>query len=586
MATQASENFVQQLYVAYYGRPADSDGLQYWADRADTEGQGAIVNAFGESQEYQDSYGDLSNEELVNNLYQQLFSRDADDAGLEYYTGVLESGDKTLSEIALTISNAAQGSDRVVLNTKVQAADYYTSNVSDGNYDVSFAQKLLAGIDETNTGADYDSAVDSIDNATNADEAASDYAALQAAQKALVEAQDALTEASEELAENDLYAGIVGNDGEVSVQELQGYVTTQQNALNTSVTANTDAELATAVTEAKADIKAVEGQFTSTGAAFDANAGGQSYTAAQLLARSENAEAALEADVEADGETLALAKDLNASIAAYLANSDTDPTSVTDLQAAVGTYLGDPTATDAESLLLDAVKAAEDAIFTVGDDKESNLEAGEAGDTLESLVKTLDERNDLFDADASAETALTTALAGESNDDGVNLVTALDNAQTAVEDRAELRENLAEAEADLADLKSVQADVETAEDNVEAAQDELGYDNVVAIEDADLDASGDSNFFTYDKQASDSVAIGSFQADDAIYVGSGYTLGDAEDLDDSVLEVAFAQSGADTEVSIENFADATAANTVTLTLTGVNSDDVNFNADTGVISIA
>lgn len=164
MATQASLDFVQQLYVAYYGRPAESDGLQYWADRADEEGQGSIINAFGESQEFQDSYGDLSNEELVNNLYQQLFGRDADDAGLEYYTGVLESGDKSLSEIALTISNAAQGSDMEVRDARIEAADAYTAKAGAENYSVSTGKDLLQSIDATDTQGDLDAALAQIED--------------------------------------------------------------------------------------------------------------------------------------------------------------------------------------------------------------------------------------------------------------------------------------------------------------------------------------------------------------------------------------------------------------------------------------
>ena len=52
MATQESLDRVQQLYVAYYGRPADQEGQEYWADRLDAEGEGAIINAFGNSEEY------------------------------------------------------------------------------------------------------------------------------------------------------------------------------------------------------------------------------------------------------------------------------------------------------------------------------------------------------------------------------------------------------------------------------------------------------------------------------------------------------------------------------------------------------
>ena len=49
MATQASLNTIQSLYVAYYGRPADPAGLEFWANLLDqAEGDlSGIINAFG-----------------------------------------------------------------------------------------------------------------------------------------------------------------------------------------------------------------------------------------------------------------------------------------------------------------------------------------------------------------------------------------------------------------------------------------------------------------------------------------------------------------------------------------------------------
>ena len=46
---------VLEAYLAYYGRPADPDGLAYWSDRLLDEGGNlnSIIDAFGDSQEYQ-----------------------------------------------------------------------------------------------------------------------------------------------------------------------------------------------------------------------------------------------------------------------------------------------------------------------------------------------------------------------------------------------------------------------------------------------------------------------------------------------------------------------------------------------------
>ena len=67
MATQESLDLAQTLYVAYYGRPADRAGLNYWADEIDANGVDAMVNAFGNSAEFEARFGNLSNEQLINN---------------------------------------------------------------------------------------------------------------------------------------------------------------------------------------------------------------------------------------------------------------------------------------------------------------------------------------------------------------------------------------------------------------------------------------------------------------------------------------------------------------------------------------
>nr|WP_298375220.1 DUF4214 domain-containing protein [uncultured Halomonas sp.] len=145
MATQANLNFVQQLYVAYYGRPAESDGQAYWAERADANGQQSIVEAFGNSEEYQNEFGDLESAELVNNLYQQLFGRDGDAEGVEYYAGLLDNNEKSLAEIALTIKNGAEGQDAMFFNARVAEAQRYT-NESGDDYNVEAGRDAIEDI--------------------------------------------------------------------------------------------------------------------------------------------------------------------------------------------------------------------------------------------------------------------------------------------------------------------------------------------------------------------------------------------------------------------------------------------------------
>jgi len=124
---------IQQLYIAYYGRPADPSGLAYWADRLeDSDGNlGSVISAFATSGEFETRFGALSQAELINNLYQQLFGRAADDAGLAFYTDMLARGDSSLIELALDIANGAQEDDKVVIQKRTEIAQLFTQEVAE-----------------------------------------------------------------------------------------------------------------------------------------------------------------------------------------------------------------------------------------------------------------------------------------------------------------------------------------------------------------------------------------------------------------------------------------------------------------------
>lgn len=156
MATQDSMELVQKLYVAYYGRPADAGGQTFWAEKIDSEGAGAVINDFGNSAEYEARFGDLSNEELVNNLYQQLFGRDAEQGGLDFYVGKLESGELSLANIALVIAENAENADADAMTNKVAAAQAFTDEAGDdyaGDDAADYAADFLANVDD---GTDVD----------------------------------------------------------------------------------------------------------------------------------------------------------------------------------------------------------------------------------------------------------------------------------------------------------------------------------------------------------------------------------------------------------------------------------------------
>ena len=124
-----SENTVTNAYIAYYGRAADPAGLAYWSERLEQEGGNldSIIQAFGESQEFRERFSGLSTVQLISNIYQQLFNRDPDPAGLAYYRGELESGRKTLQTIALDVLYGTTGSDIAILANKFAVSQYFTT---------------------------------------------------------------------------------------------------------------------------------------------------------------------------------------------------------------------------------------------------------------------------------------------------------------------------------------------------------------------------------------------------------------------------------------------------------------------------
>jgi cyclophilin family peptidyl-prolyl cis-trans isomerase len=147
---------VQTMYVAYYGRPGDEGGMDFWANKlAEVNGNlDAIIDAFGNSEEFQERFGDLGNEELVNNIFLQLLGRDADEAGLAWYVGKLEAGDFTLASIALNVADGPQGDDIAVIANKLAVANEFTQayvaeNVSYGGNEIVYAKQLIDSVDST-----------------------------------------------------------------------------------------------------------------------------------------------------------------------------------------------------------------------------------------------------------------------------------------------------------------------------------------------------------------------------------------------------------------------------------------------------
>lgn len=118
---------VQQLYIAYFNRPAEPDGLRYWTGVDAT--QDNIAATFALSPEFKQRYANMSNRDIVKAMYHNLFGRAADASGADYWSGLLDSGAVKADFVALSLMRGARGSDTVVLANKVQMAQSLTESI-------------------------------------------------------------------------------------------------------------------------------------------------------------------------------------------------------------------------------------------------------------------------------------------------------------------------------------------------------------------------------------------------------------------------------------------------------------------------
>jgi len=159
---------LQKLYVAYFGRAADPAGLDYWVAQ-DTTTKAFASHMHGQD-EFQSVYGTKSTEAQVNQIYQNLFNRDADAAGLLYWTNQIETGALALASIANDlIWNVENGhgsaSDKSILAAKSTTADAYTDEIR-----LSAAAILAYQPDSTSpwkAGEDFATAVTFMNTATS-----------------------------------------------------------------------------------------------------------------------------------------------------------------------------------------------------------------------------------------------------------------------------------------------------------------------------------------------------------------------------------------------------------------------------------
>ena len=113
---------VQQLYLGYYGRPADPVGLAYWQSQT----LEAAKAGFAASAEFTNQYAGMTVAQQVAQVYVNLLGREADVNGLLYWSNEIVSGRETIGTLVMSIQEDALGRDVTTLQMRTDYSAAFT----------------------------------------------------------------------------------------------------------------------------------------------------------------------------------------------------------------------------------------------------------------------------------------------------------------------------------------------------------------------------------------------------------------------------------------------------------------------------
>lgn len=137
----ANVNAVQKLYISYFSRPADAAGLEYWVGQlaSNPNALQELSRQFSVSKEYVDTYAGMDTRGKVAEVYDNLFGRAAESAGIDYWANLLNNNQITVDNMVTQIAAGAQGTDQFAYNAKVAAATEFTARLDQPNEKTAYS---------------------------------------------------------------------------------------------------------------------------------------------------------------------------------------------------------------------------------------------------------------------------------------------------------------------------------------------------------------------------------------------------------------------------------------------------------------
>ena len=141
--TTIDSNILQKFYLAYYCRPGDPSGLNYWISRST---QNLTLRDISHQFSLQDEYKNFieenkSLESQINKLYLNLYGRKADFKSLNYWLKMIAIKNYEISDIVndlliddskfYSFNSDEEINDLKILDNKILAAELFTKKVSE-----------------------------------------------------------------------------------------------------------------------------------------------------------------------------------------------------------------------------------------------------------------------------------------------------------------------------------------------------------------------------------------------------------------------------------------------------------------------
>jgi hypothetical protein len=177
MATPEQIKAIAGLYVAYFDRAPDPAGLEFWINQLDNGRDFATISQdFADSPEAQQIYPflatpDVSGQDptnLITSIYQNLFGREPEAQGLNFWVNVVNSGAVAVGDMVEAVMMGAQDAvvngelvlDKTTVENRIECALEFavsTSNIPGFVFDTqayNVARAVVDGIDASQASVD------------------------------------------------------------------------------------------------------------------------------------------------------------------------------------------------------------------------------------------------------------------------------------------------------------------------------------------------------------------------------------------------------------------------------------------------